>query len=46
MKDMWEEGVEESRRRARQSGDPIQFIVESDFESNSEFRTFFIFMEI
>jgi hypothetical protein len=45
MKDMWEEGVEEPRRRAPQNGDPIQFIIESDFESNSESRTFFIFMK-
>jgi hypothetical protein len=35
-----QEGAIELRRCARQGGDPIQFgIIESDFESNSEFKT-------
>jgi hypothetical protein len=35
-----QEGAIEPRRCARQGGDPIQFrIIESDFESNSEFKT-------
>jgi hypothetical protein len=35
-----QEGVEEPRRHAHQAGDPIQFgIAESNFESNSEYRT-------
>jgi hypothetical protein len=35
-----QEGAGELRRRTQQGGDPIQFrIIESDFESNSEYRT-------
>jgi hypothetical protein len=33
-----QEGAEESRRRAREGGEPIQFGI-TEFESNSEFRT-------
>jgi hypothetical protein len=33
-----QEGAEEPRRRAREGGEPIQFVI-AEFESNSESRT-------